>query len=59
MTADAKNRLDLVGVQEVRWDRGGNEPAGNYMFYCENRPKNHELYTGFFYIRKSYQQSTG
>jgi hypothetical protein len=29
----AKNRLDLVGVQEVRWDRGGNEPAGNYTFY--------------------------
>jgi hypothetical protein len=26
-------KLDLVGVQEVRWDRGGTEPAGNYIFF--------------------------
>jgi hypothetical protein len=24
----SKYKLDLVGVQEVRWDRGGTEPAG-------------------------------
>jgi hypothetical protein len=24
----SKCKLDLVGVQEVRWDRGGTEPAG-------------------------------
>jgi hypothetical protein len=23
----AKYKLDLVGVQEVRWDKGGTEPA--------------------------------
>jgi hypothetical protein len=23
-------KLDLVGVQEVRWDRGGTEPADRY-----------------------------
>jgi hypothetical protein len=23
-------KLDLVGVQEVRWDRGGTEPSGEY-----------------------------
>jgi hypothetical protein len=28
----AKYKLDLVGVQEVRWDKGGTEPAGNYTF---------------------------
>jgi hypothetical protein len=28
-------KLDLVRVQEVRWDRGGTEPAGEYTFlYC-------------------------
>jgi hypothetical protein len=26
----SKYRLDLMGVQKVRWDRGGNEPAGEY-----------------------------
>jgi hypothetical protein len=25
----AKNKLDLVGVKEVRWDKGGTEPAGD------------------------------
>jgi hypothetical protein len=27
-----KYKLDLVGVQEVRWGRGGTEPAGEYAF---------------------------
>jgi exonuclease III len=26
----SKYKLDLVGVQEVRWDRGGTKPAGEY-----------------------------
>jgi hypothetical protein len=25
----AKYKLDLVGVQEVRWYKGGTEPAGD------------------------------
>jgi hypothetical protein len=29
-------KLDLVGVQEVRWDRSGTEPAGSVVLYgCE------------------------
>jgi hypothetical protein len=28
-----KYKLDLVGVQEVRRDRGGTEPAGQYIFF--------------------------
>jgi hypothetical protein len=35
MTAEkeiSKYKLDLVGVQEVRWDGGGTEPAGDYTF---------------------------
>jgi hypothetical protein len=26
-------KLDLVGVQEVRWDRGDTESAGEYTFF--------------------------
>jgi hypothetical protein len=36
MTAEEeipKYKLDLVGVQEVRWDRGGTEAAGKYTFF--------------------------
>jgi hypothetical protein len=30
----ARYKLDLVGVQEVRWQGGGTEPAGKYtLFY--------------------------
>jgi hypothetical protein len=29
----SKYNLDLVAVQEVRWDRGGTEPAGQYTFF--------------------------
>jgi hypothetical protein len=29
----AKYKLHLVGVQEVRWDKGGTEPAGDYTFF--------------------------
>jgi hypothetical protein len=28
-----KNKLDLVRVQEARWDGGGTEPAGEYTFF--------------------------
>jgi hypothetical protein len=26
-----KYELDLLGVQEVRWDKGGTEPADKYI----------------------------
>jgi hypothetical protein len=29
----ARYKLDLVGVQEVRWEVGGTEPAGDYTFF--------------------------
>jgi exonuclease III len=45
----SKYKLDLVGVQEVRWDGGGTEPAGEYLYtfsYAKGN-ENHELGTGF------------
>jgi exonuclease III len=44
----SKYKLDLVGVQEVRWDRGGTEPAGENTFFYGMGNENHELGTGFF-----------
>jgi hypothetical protein len=43
-----KYKLYFVGVQEVRWDRGGTEPAGEYSFFYGKRNENHELGTDFF-----------
>jgi hypothetical protein len=46
-----KYKLDLVGVQKVRWDRGRTEPAGDYTFFYGKGNQNHELEvgTGFFF----------
>jgi exonuclease III len=44
----SKYKLDLVAVQEVRWNRGGSEPAGEYTFFYGNGSENHDLGTGFF-----------
>jgi hypothetical protein len=37
-----------VGVQEVRWDTGGTEPAGEYTFFYGKGNEHHELRTNLF-----------
>jgi hypothetical protein len=40
-------KLNLVGIQEVRWERGGAESAGEYAFFYRKGNENHVLGTGF------------
>jgi hypothetical protein len=41
-------KLDLVGVQEVRWNNGGTVRAGDYTFSYGKGNESHQLETGIF-----------
>jgi exonuclease III len=43
-----KYKLDLVGVQEVRWEKGGTERAEDYTLFYGAGNEDHQLGTGFF-----------
>jgi hypothetical protein len=43
-----KCKLDLVGVQEVRWEKGDTERAEDYTFFYGQGNGDHRLGTGFF-----------
>jgi exonuclease III len=43
----AKYKLDLLGVQEVKLDKGGIETAEDYTFFYGNGNADHHIGTGF------------
>ena len=46
----ARYKLNLEGVQEVRWEKEGTVKAGYYGFFYGKVNENHQLGTGFLYI---------
>ena len=45
----ARYKLDVVGVQEITWDKEGTVRAGDYNFFYEKGNENHQLGIGLLY----------
>jgi hypothetical protein len=44
----SRYKLELVGVQEIRWEGGGTESEGQYTCFYGKGNENNELGTFFF-----------
>ena len=45
-------KLDVVDVQEGRWDKGGRVREGDNDFFYGKGKNNHQLGTGFFFLHR-------
>ena len=52
----ARYKLDLLGVQEVRWDKGGTVSPGDYFFFKERARKIVSWEQDFLYTTEHYQR---
>jgi exonuclease III len=43
-------KLDLLGVQEVRWEKEGTARAEEYAFFYGKGDEDHQLGTGFYVL---------
>jgi exonuclease III len=48
----ARYKLNIVCVQEVRWDKGGTVREGDYTFFYGKGSERHQLGTGLLYTRE-------
>jgi len=48
----ARYKLDVVGVQEIRWEKGGTVRAGDYNIFYGKGNENHQLGRDFFVHRR-------
>jgi hypothetical protein len=51
-----KHKLDLMGFQEVKWEKSGTERAEDYTFFYGEGNGDHLLGSSILYIKESYQQ---
>jgi hypothetical protein len=54
----SKYELDLVRVQEVKWEGGGKELAAERTFFYRKENETHELGIGFFVQKRIYTKFT-
>jgi hypothetical protein len=52
----ARYKLDLVGMQEVRWEKEGTVKAGDYSIFYGKEMKIISWEQSFLYITELYQQ---